>query len=91
MMIHKKKKVKLANEDSNTRRNPDSTSGIYLTAVKVAQYRQVAANRREMEDAKKITAKKTSTRKVHLQIKISEDFDRCINSMNSLSLSTTNE
>ena len=38
---------------------------------------------------KYITAKKISTRKVHLQLKISETFDRCINSMNSLSLSTT--
>ena len=91
MMILKKRKVKLANEDANTRRNPNSTSGIYLTAVKVAQCRQVAANRREMEEAKNITAKKTSTRKVHLQLKRSEAFDRCINSMNSLSSSTTYE
>ena len=49
MMILKKRKVKLANEDVNTGRNPDSTSGIYLTAVKLAQCRQVATNRREME------------------------------------------
>ena len=67
-MILKKKKVKMANEDANTRRNPNSTSGIYLTAVKVAQCRQVDVNRREMEEAKKITAKKTATRKVHLQL-----------------------
>ena len=32
MMIHQQKKVKLANEDANTRRNPNSTSGIYLTS-----------------------------------------------------------
>ena len=42
MMILKKRKAKLANEDAITRRNPNSTSGIYLTAVKVAQCRQVA-------------------------------------------------
>ena len=38
-----------------------------------------------------MTSKKTATRKVHLQLKISEAFDRCINSMNSLISSTTNE
>ena len=47
--------------------------------------------RREMDEAKKITAKKTATRKILLQLKRSEAFDMCINSMNSLSLSTTNE
>ena len=91
MMILKKKKVKLANEDANTRRNPDSTSGIYLTAVKVVQCRQVAASRREMEEAKKIIAKKTATRKVHTQLKIYEALDMCINSMSSLSSSTVDE
>ena len=44
MMILEKVKVKLANEDANTRRNPNSTSGIYLTAVKLSQYRMVAEN-----------------------------------------------
>ena len=38
-----------------------------------------------------ITAKKTPTRKIHLQLKISEAFDMCINYMNSLSSSTTYE
>ena len=52
MMIHQQKKVKLADEDANTRNNPNSTSGIYLTAAKVAQCRQLAANRREMDEAK---------------------------------------
>ena len=66
MMMLRKKKVKMANEDANTRRNPSSTLGVYLTAVKLAQCRQVAENRREMEEAKKITAKKTDTRKIHL-------------------------
>ena len=44
-----------------------------------------------MEEANNITAKKTDTRKVHLQLKISEAFDMCINSMNNMSLSTTNK
>ena len=91
MMIHHQKKVKLGDEDANTRINLNSTSGIYLTAAKVAQCRQVAANRREMDEAKKITAKKTATRKVLLQVKRSEAFDMCINSMNSLNSSATDE
>ena len=91
MMILKKNKVKLENEDTITRRNPDSTSGIYLIHVNVLQCRQVAENRREKEKSKKVTEKKTATRKVHLQLKRSETFDRCINSTNSLSLSTTDE
>ena len=75
MMILKRRKAKLSNENANTRRNPNSTSGIYLTAVKVAQCRHVATNRREMEEAKKITTKKIATRKIHLQLKRSEAFD----------------
>ena len=63
MMIPNKKKVKLANEDTTTRRNPVSTSGIYLTAVKVAQCRHVVANRREMEEAKIYTSKEDSHKK----------------------------
>ena len=46
MITLNKKKVKLSNVDANTRRNPNSTLGIYLTAVKVAQFRQVDDNRR---------------------------------------------
>ena len=53
MMIHHQKKVKLGDEDANTRINLNSTLGIYLTAAKVSQCRQVAANRREMDEAKK--------------------------------------
>ena len=67
----------------------NSTLGIYLTAAKVAQCIQVSANRREMDEAKNITAKKTATRKILLKLKRSEAFDMCINSMNSLSSSTT--
>ena len=44
-----------------------------------------------MEEAKNITAKKIATRKVHLQLKISEAFDMCINSIKILSKSTTDE
>ena len=78
-MIHQQKKVKLADEDTNTGSNLNSTSGIYLTADKVAQCRQVAANRREIDEAKNITENKTATRKVLLQLKRSEAFDMCIN------------
>ena len=85
MMIHQQKKVKLGDEDANTRRNPNSTSGIYFTAAKVTQCRQVAANRREIDEAKKITEKKTATGKVLLQLKRYEAFDIFINSINSLS------
>ena len=66
MMIIIRKKVKMENADTTTRRNPDSTSGIYLTAVKVEQCRYVDDNRREKEEAKKATANKTATRKFHL-------------------------
>ena len=44
-----------------------------------------------MEEAKKITENKTATRKVYLQLNRYEGFDRCIKSMNSISLSTINE
>ena len=57
----------------------------------MAQCRQVAVNRRALDEAKNITAKKTSTRNIHLQLKRSEAFDMCINSMNILYLSTTDE
>ena len=51
----------------------------------------MAENRREKEEAKKVAAKKTATRRVHLQLKLSEVFDRCINSINSVSSSTADE
>ena len=44
-----------------------------------------------MDEAKKITAKKIATIKILLQLKRYEAFDMCIKSVNSLSLSTTNE
>ena len=66
MMILKKNKVKLANGDTNTRRNPNLTLWVYLTSVIVEQFRHVAENRREKEESKKVTAKKTSTRKFHI-------------------------
>ena len=40
---------------------------------------------------KKVTENKTATRNFHLQLKQYKAFDRCINSMNSLFLSTINE
>ena len=48
MMILQKKKVRLLN-DEKSRRNRDSSSGIYLTAAKVVQYRLVDENWREKE------------------------------------------
>ena len=91
MMILKQKKVKMANEDANTRRKPNLTLGIDLTAAKVAQCRQLAMNMRAVDEAKKITVKKTATRNIHFQLKIYETFDMCINSMNILYFSTTDE
>ena len=44
-----------------------------------------------MDEAKKITAKKTATRKILLRLKRSKAFDMCINSTNSLYSSTTDE
>ena len=49
MMVLNQKKIKLVNEDTTPRRNPDSTLVIYLTTVKVAQHRQVDENRIEKE------------------------------------------
>ena len=88
MAVQKQKKARLVNDETSLR-NPDSISGIYLTATKVAQCRLVAENRREKEEAKKETEKKTFTRKLHLQQKRYEDFQKCQDSMNSLSSSTT--
>ena len=61
-------KFRLVNDETYIR-NPDSISGIYLTADKAAQCRLVAKNRREKEEAKKEIAKKTFIRKFHLQQK----------------------
>ena len=61
MIIFKQKKIKLANKDATTSRNPD------------------------------ITEKNTATRKFHIQLKRSKDFNICINSMNSISSYTNDE
>ena len=55
MEILKQNKAILEDYVSNmtTSNNPDTTSGIYLAAVKVAQYIMVAENRIEKEVAKK--------------------------------------
>ena len=50
MILHQKKVILVHYETS--RRNPGSSSGIYLTASKVAQCRPMAENRREKEEAK---------------------------------------
>ena len=55
IMILNQKKVKLANQDTTTKRKSDSNLGIYLTTAKVFQCIQVAENRREKEEAKKVT------------------------------------
>ena len=75
MIILQQKNTRLVN-DETSRRNIDSNLGIYLTAAKVAQYRLVADNRREKEEAKKETAKKTSTQNLYLQQKRSEAFQK---------------
>ena len=90
-MVLKKNKVKLVKEDTTTRRKPVSNLVIYLTAVKAAQFIQVADNRIERKEAKKETARNAATIKVHIQIKISEAFDGCINSINIMSPYNTNK
>ena len=52
MAILNQKKVIFVNDETSMRK-PDSSSGIYLTAAKVAQRRLVADNRREKEEAKR--------------------------------------
>ena len=90
MMMLQQNKVN-SNNDVTTRKNPDSSPGIYLTAAKVAQYRLVAENKRDKEKAKKETAKKTAAQKLCLQQNRSEDFHKCQDSMYSLLLSTYKE
>ena len=67
------KKLILDNDVTN-RKKPDSSSEIYITAAKVLQYRLVADNRREKEEAKNKTSKKIAAWKLCLQKKRSEAF-----------------
>ena len=90
-MILKKKKLNLEMRTPTPGDTLIQLWGSTSTAVEVKKIRKVTAIRREIEEANKITAKKTATRKVHLQIKRSETFDMCIKSMKSLSSSTINE
>ena len=83
-------KVKLVNKYTTTRKNQDSTSGIYLTNVKVSQCRQLAKNRRKRM-RQKGNSKEDSHKNVHLQLKRSEAFDMRINYINSLYQSTTDK
>ena len=61
-MILNQKKVKLVNYETFMG-NPGLSTGIYLTANKVAQCRLVAENRIKKEEAKKETENKTATQK----------------------------
>ena len=47
MMVLQKNKAKLVNQDTTSRRNPDFTSGIFITSVKLAQCTLVAENSTE--------------------------------------------
>ena len=60
MKILNQKETRLVNDETSMR-NPDSRTRIYLTAAKVVNFRLVADNRREKEEAKKETVKKTAT------------------------------
>ena len=60
MTILNQKETRLVNDETSMR-NPDSRTRIYLTAAKVVKFRLVADNRREKEEAKKETVKKTAT------------------------------
>ena len=86
MELLKQNKVRLVNDDNNitTRKRPKLNSRIYLAAAKVAQCRMVAENRREKEEVKKETAKKTAARKVCLQQKLSEAFQKFQDCMDNI-------
>ena len=58
MVILNQKKVRLVNDETSMR-NPNYSLGIYLNADKLSQCRLVGENRREKEEVKKETAKKT--------------------------------
>ena len=90
MIILQKNKVIFDNVITN-RKNPYPSLGIYLISYKVAQFRLMDKNKREKEQANKKKAKKTTSRKLCLQEKRSEDFQKYQDSMNSLLLSTTEE
>ena len=47
MMVLNRKRVKLVNKYTTTRKKPDLTSGIYLTGVKMKQFIMLAGNRGE--------------------------------------------
>ena len=88
MTIINQKKVILVNDETSTS-NPDFSTGIYLNADKVPQYRLVSDNMIEKVEAKKETAKNTDNQKLHLQQKRCEAFQKFQDSLNSLSPSPT--
>ena len=68
MNIIQKKKALLEN-DVTSSNNPDSISGIYFTAAKLAQYKLVDENKREKEETKKETSDKTASPKLCIKKK----------------------
>ena len=79
MMILKKRKVKLANEDANTRRNHNSTSGIYLTADKAHNVDKWLRIGEKWMRRKRSQQRRHPQKKIILQLKPYEDFYRLIN------------
>ena len=60
MTVLNQNMVRLVNDETSMR-NPDSSSGIYLTAAKVVQCRLMDENRREKEEGKNESENKTFT------------------------------
>ena len=87
-MTLNQKNMRLVNDETSTR-NPDLSTIIYLTADKLAQCRLLSENRREKEEAKKETSKKTLIQKFHLQQKRCEAFHKYQDSTESLLSSPT--
>ena len=63
MTILNQKRVILVNDETSMG-NPNSNTGIYITAAKVAQNGLVDDNKREKEETKKENSKKDSHPKV---------------------------
>ena len=91
--ILKLKMARLENYVSNmtTRMNSDSTSGIYLTAVKVSQWIMADENKRKNDETKKETGNKTAARKACLQQKRYKTFQKYQDCLYSLSPSPYEE
>ena len=90
MNIPNQNKLRLV-KNKTPMRNPDQSTVIYLTTAKVEQYRLVAKKRREKEEAKQETEKKTATWKLHIKQNWSEAFQKCQDSIKIILLSPTKE